>query len=107
MRDIFWVGDAGRAISYIINAEEEIVRNKIYNCGNNSENYQIKQHESVIDSKSDIDLNSGKQIVIGGSVLKSKGSINLSAAEDVLITSVEEMSRSRKLEEKMGFSGIK
>jgi Nucleoside-diphosphate-sugar epimerases len=34
-RPIFWVGDAGRAINLIVNSEEEIVKNQIYNCGNN------------------------------------------------------------------------
>ena len=43
-RPIFWVGDAGRAINLVINSDKEIVENQIFNCGNNSENYQIKQN---------------------------------------------------------------
>lgn len=42
-RPIFWVGDAGRALRIIVEADPGIVRNKIYNCGNNSENYKIKE----------------------------------------------------------------
>lgn len=41
-RPIFWVGDAGRAIRAVVEAGEERVRNQIFNCGNNTENYQIK-----------------------------------------------------------------
>ena len=50
-RPIFWVGDAGRAISLIVNSEEEIVKNQIYNCGNNSENYQIKNIGEIVASE--------------------------------------------------------
>lgn len=50
-RPIFWVGDAGRAINLIVNSEEEIVKNQIYNCGNNSENYQIKNIGEIVASE--------------------------------------------------------
>ena len=50
-RPIFWVGDAGRAINLIINTDEEIVKNQIYNCGNDSENYQIKNIGEIVASE--------------------------------------------------------
>ena len=57
-RPIFWVGDAGRAINYVVNADQDIVKNKIYNCGNNSENYQIKKIGEIVASEfNDININ--------------------------------------------------
>lgn len=50
-RPIFWVGDAARAISLVINAADDLVRNEIFNCGNNSENYQIKDIGEIVASQ--------------------------------------------------------
>ena len=50
-RPIFWVGDAGRAINLVINSDEELVRNEIFNCGNNTENYQIKDIGEIVASQ--------------------------------------------------------
>lgn len=57
-RPIFWVGDAGRAINLVINSEREKVENQIFNCGNNSENYQIKDIGEIVASEfNGIDIN--------------------------------------------------
>lgn len=50
-RPIFWVGDAGRAINLVINSDKEQVANQIFNCGNNSENYQIKEIGEIVASE--------------------------------------------------------
>lgn len=52
-RPIFWVGDAGKAINLIINTDKEKVANQIFNCGNNSENYQIKEIGEIVASEYD------------------------------------------------------
>ena len=50
-RPIFSAGDAGRAINLVINSDEELVRNEIFNCGNNTENYQIKDIGEIVASQ--------------------------------------------------------
>ena len=50
-RPIFWVGDAGKAINFVINQEKQYVENQIFNCGNNSENYQIKDIGEIVASQ--------------------------------------------------------